>query len=160
MGLGVGLKLTVAVYALALCLGLLALPGRAVLRLRAAWLFGVGVLLGMAITGGHWYWKMWTLFGNPLFPQFNKLFHGPLAGPISVVDLRFLPKSLYEYALWPIVFILDPLRVSEIKTASPIWAVLYVAGVALLVKALLLRRSAPLAGLSARPVRRAAGGSL
>jgi hypothetical protein len=142
MGLGVGLKLTVAVYALALCLSLLVLPVRAFLRLRAAWLFGVGVLIGMAVTGGHWYWKMWTLFGNPLFPQFNKLFHGPLAGPISVVDLRFLPRDLLEYALWPIVFILDPLRVSEVKTASPVWAVLYIAAAALLVKVLLRRRAA------------------
>lgn len=158
MGLGVGLKLTVAVFALALCLALLALPLRIVGRLRAAFVFGIGVLLGMAISGGHWYWKMWTLFGNPLFPQFNSVFHHPLAGPMSVFDTRFLPHGI-EYLLWPVIAFIHPLRVSEIQIANPIWMVLYAAAAALLVKALLRHRGgapAAQAGVPDRRVRMAA----
>lgn len=137
MGLGVGLKLTAAVFAPALCVSLLALPVRPVLRVRAALLFGIGVLIGIALAGGHWYWKMWVMFGNPLFPQFNSLFHSPMAGPMALGDTRFLPHGLIEYLLWPFIFVLDPVRVSEIKIASPIWALLYFMGAALLLKKLL-----------------------
>lgn len=141
MGVGVGLKLTVAVFALALCCSLLALPVSVTHRLRAALVFGIGVMGGMAIAGGHWFWKMWTLFGNPLFPQFNSVFHGPLAPSIAMADTRFLPRGLGEYLLWPFVFVFDPERVSELKMASPIWLLVYVAAAALLLKFLLKRRS-------------------
>lgn len=139
MGLGVGLKLTVAVFALALCVALLALPLRLSGRLRASFLFGIGVLLGMAVTGGHWYWKMATLFGNPLFPQFNQLFHSPLAGAVGVADVRFLPQGVTEYLLWPFIFALHPLRVSEVPVGALAWPLLYVACAALAVKRLMGR---------------------
>lgn len=135
MGLGVGLKLTVAGYALALCLALLTAP------VRAALLFGIGVLGGMAVTGGHWYWKMAVLFGNPLFPQFNDLFHSPLAGSLAVADTHFLPHGVVEYLLWPFLFALDPIRVSQIQVGALAWPLLYIASIALAVKA--CRRTAP-----------------
>ena len=140
-GLGAGLKLTNAVYALSLCLALLALPASLWQRLRMSFVFGIGVLGGMAATGGFWYWKMWTLFGNPLFPQFNAFFHGPLASPMGVGDLRWLPHGLGEKILWPFIFALDPQRVSEIKLWLFAWPVLYVAFIALAVAALLRRRT-------------------
>lgn len=104
MGLGAGLKLTNATYALALCLALFALPGAVWPRLRAAFIFGVGVLAGIAASAGHWYWKMWTVFDNPLFPQCNDRFHGPLAAPIGIGDSGWLPKGLAEKFLWPFIF--------------------------------------------------------
>lgn len=145
MGVGVGLKLTVAIFALAMCASLLALPLRAVLRLRAAVMFGAGVAAGMALAGGHWYWKMWSLFGNPVYPQFNKFFHSPLAAPITVADTRFLPHGLIEYLLWPVIFTLKPIRVSEIEVADPVWLLLYVGSAALVVKFFMMRNAAPAA---------------
>jgi hypothetical protein len=142
MGLGVGLKLTVAVFALALCLALLAVPLHAFARVRAAFLFGIGVLGGMAVTGGHWYWKMWTLFGNPVYPQFNTVFHSPLAGSLAVADVRYLPRGVGEYLLWPFVFAMDSLRVSEVRIGTLVWPMLYVAFAALAIKAILRRRDA------------------
>src|SRR5580698_810824 len=47
-GLGAGLKLTTVVYSVALCVGLLFAPISATARLRVAFTFGVGVLLGIA----------------------------------------------------------------------------------------------------------------
>jgi hypothetical protein len=143
MGIGVGLKLTAAVFALSLCVSLLLLPLTLIARVRATFLFGIGVIVGIALAGGHWYWKMWTMFGNPFFPQFNSVFQNPLAGPISVADTRFLPHGLVEYLLWPFIFIFDPVRVSEMKIADPIWPLLYVAGAALLTKFLLRPRLTP-----------------
>lgn len=150
MGLGVGLKLTEAVFALGLCLGLLAMPVALIARARASFLFGTGVLVGLGITGGHWYWRMWSLYGNPLFPQFSSVFRSPLTAPISVADLRFLPRGIAEYLLWPIISVVHPLRVSEIAIANPIWALLFLGSIALLLKMLLRRNAAvpaPIAGI-------------
>ncbi|MEW6021515.1 MAG: hypothetical protein AB1807_05185 [Pseudomonadota bacterium] len=151
-GIATGLKLTNAMYALALCLALLVLPGAPLRRLRTSFVFGLGVLAGIALSGGFWYWKMWTLFGNPLFPQFNAIFHSPLALPIGVGDMRFLPQGLGDKLLWPFIFAIDPLRVSEIRLTALIWPVLYV-GFVLLAAHALLRRRAATAAASATPVR-------
>ncbi|GJI88442.1 hypothetical protein [Duganella hordei] len=125
MGVGTGLKLTNATYALALCVALLMLPGgwwRAVSR---AFVFGAGVLAGIALTAGHWYWRMWQQFGNPLFPQFNDIFHAPLAAPIGIGDTHWLPQGWTEKLLWPIIFALHPERVTEIRMRLLLWPLLY-----------------------------------
>ncbi|WLI88268.1 hypothetical protein Q4S45_16210 [Massilia sp. R2A-15] len=152
MGLGAGLKLTNATYALALCLALFALPGNAWPRLRAAFVFGVGVLAGIAASAGHWYWKMWTVFGNPLFPQFNDRFHGPLAAPIGIGDTGWLPRGLAEKFLWPFIFALDSKRVGELKLTLLLWPALY-AAFALLALTFLFRRPAAVAD-EAAPLQR------
>lgn len=146
-GAGCGLKLTNAPYALALCLALLALPMDWRARLKAALLFGFGVLGGIALTAGHWYWRMWQVFGNPLFPQFNDRFHAPLAAPIGVGDTGWLPQGLAEKLLWPFIFTLHPRRVSELALRHLLWPLIYVAAIAaliLLLQAALRRRAAPL----------------
>ncbi|MYM37216.1 DUF2029 domain-containing protein [Duganella sp. FT94W] len=145
VGAGTGLKLTNAVYALALCLAMLALPMAFWLRLRLAFVFGVGVLGGIAASAGHWYWRMWQVFGNPLFPQFNDKFQAPLAAPIGIGDTGWIPKGLAEKVLWPFIFTLNPKRVIEIQIAQLIWPILYLAFAALvwsLVRGALLARPA------------------
>ncbi len=134
MGLGAGLKLTNATYALALCVALLTLPGTAWLRLRIAFLFGVGVLCGIALTAGHWFSTMWKQFGNPLFPQFNGIFGSPLALPSGVIDHSHLPQTLVETLTWPLYFSLHFERVSELVFRQWLWPVLYVLFLALAAK--------------------------
>lgn len=136
MGAGCGLKLTNATYAVALCLALLGLRGGPLRRLRAAFVFGVGVLGGIGVTAGHWYWRMWQVFGNPLFPQFNDRFHAPLAAPIGIGDTGWLPKGWSERLLWPFIFTLHPQRVIEIAMTQLIWPMLYLAFLALGLRAL------------------------
>jgi hypothetical protein len=131
MGLGTGLKLTNATYALALCLALLALEGGWWHRFVLALVFGLGVLAGLAGTAGYWFWTMWHTFGNPLFPQFNSVFHGPLAAQLGVLDQDHLPRSAMEALLWPFVFTHDFHRVSELVLKQAIWPVVYVLFLAL-----------------------------
>lgn len=140
MGLATGLKLTNGTYAVALCAAFVAVPlpwGR---RLAMAVLFGVGVLAGMAITSGWWFVKMWEMFGNPLFPQFNNLFQSPWASQTAVIDTYFRPKTLLEYLQWPFIFARNFIRVSEVPMRLVMWPAVYllfaVAGVALLVRRL------------------------
>ncbi len=124
-GLGVGLKLTTAVYALALCLGFMAVPLPWPRRFGFATLFGLGVLLGLAVTGGFWFLKMWQDYGNPLYPQFSAIFPSPLTQPIDVADTRYLPKGLLQTLLWPLLISLDSRRVSELRVLQVIWPLLY-----------------------------------
>lgn len=137
MGVGAGLKLTNATYALALCLALLAAAGPPWRRVGAALRFGVGVVAGIAASAGFWYWKMWQVFANPLFPQFNNWFHSPLAAPIGIGDSGWLPNGVAERLLWPFIFTLHPKRVMEVALHQVMWPILYVAFCALALRALL-----------------------
>jgi putative flippase GtrA len=151
LGACTGLKLTNATYALALCAALLLSPGAWWRRLARAFVSGLAVLAGIALTAGHWFWRMWREFGNPLFPQFNNLFHAPLAAPIGIGDTHWLPQGWVETLLWPFIFALHPQRVMEIRAYLLLWPLLYV-GFAWLALALLRARPAATPALPA-PVR-------
>lgn len=125
-GLGVGLKLTNAVYAVAMCAALLFYPARGVVRLRIAFVFGVGVLVGFAATGSYWLVHMWKTFGNPLYPQFGAYFPTPLAQPDVMGDPRWRPHGWFETVLWPFLFTLNSHRVGETPIRQIIWPIVYV----------------------------------
>jgi hypothetical protein len=125
-GIAMGLKLTNATYAVALCLALLFIPESPTTRVRAAFVFGIGVLVGFALTGGYWMWILWQKFGNPFFPQFSSIFPHPLTPPVGVSDRSWLPRNLFEYLAWPFVFALDSKRVGQVRLHQIVWPVVYV----------------------------------
>lgn len=125
-GLGAGLKLTNVVYALALCVSFCVVQVSWAIRFRIAFLFGIGVLIGMTITGGYWIYEMWRQFGNPLFPQFSAFFPNPLTQSIAVLDVVWRPKNGLETAFWPFLFSLNPKRVGQLGLHQIIWPVVYV----------------------------------
>ncbi len=125
IGAGTGLKLTNAIYALSMCLALLSLPASLWLRFKTAFLFGIGTLCGIGVAAGHWYWKMWATFGNPLFPQFNDRFQAALAAPIGIGDTGWIPKGISEKLLWPFIMTLQTSRTIEIQITQIIWPTLY-----------------------------------
>lgn len=132
MGVGAGLKLTNAVYALALCLALLAAPLAPVRRSGVALLYGCGVVAGVLASAGWWWVMLWQRFGNPLFPQFNQIFHSPLAAPVGVIDAFHLPHNAVEALFWPFVFFRDFKRIGEIGLRPAIMPVLYAAALVFL----------------------------
>lgn len=139
LGTAVALKLTNALYALALGVALLATPLPWPSRLRAATLLAGSSLALLALLAGPWFYRVWSEFGNPLFPQFNAWFQGALARPDSVGDARWLPGSLGQALVWPLRITFDPQRVSEIALRQVIWAVLYLAALAAACRWLLRR---------------------
>ncbi|WP_217497464.1 glycosyltransferase 87 family protein [Trinickia violacea] len=145
VGAGAGLKLTNATYAVALCASLYVVSGSLWTRIRIAFVFGVGVLLGMAVTGGYWFWTMWHTFGNPLFPQFGSTFPNPLASAGGVADTSWLPKNVRETLLWPFIISLNSLRAGQVRLHQIVWPVAYVLFVWWAIKALISvsRREAP-----------------
>ncbi|WP_427926512.1 hypothetical protein [Xanthomonas hortorum] len=125
IGLAVSLKLTNGLYALALAPAVLCDGGR--LRSRV---LGLSVLSGVAalvlvLVAGPWYWQVWQHLGNPLFPQFNGVFKSPLAQPVSIADVRWLPRNLGEQLIWPLLFTFKPQRIGDLGLVQAGWAVLY-----------------------------------
>ncbi|MBP0593870.1 hypothetical protein J8I87_30155 [Paraburkholderia sp. LEh10] len=125
VGLATGLKLTNAVFAVALCLSLLTYPGSLSVRVRIAFLFGVGVLLGMAATTGYWMLHLWQQYGNPLYPQFGRYFPNSLTVAGAQSDVRWLPRNIVETLLWPFIIAADSKRVGETPIRQVIWPIVY-----------------------------------
>lgn len=96
-GAAVGLKMTMAPYALALAAAasIAWAPLRAARR-RLLLLAGGGVA-GFLAFGGFWYWTLARRFGNPVFPLANAFFRSPYHAPYNFRDRRFAAVSAYDY---------------------------------------------------------------
>lgn len=124
-GIAAGLKLTNASYALALCLALLVYPTAIRGRLLMAFMFGIGVLCGMAASAGFWFHSMWLSFGNPLFPMFGNHFPNQLAATISVADASWVPREWWRQLAWPFIISADARAAGQIGFRQVIWAIVY-----------------------------------
>ncbi|MCL2505540.1 MAG: hypothetical protein FWE93_04765 [Alphaproteobacteria bacterium] len=83
-------------------------------RFLVSFTFGIGVLIGAAITFAHWGIFLYHNFDSPLFPYFNNIFQSSFAPLSSARDTQFIPKSASDFFLMPFLFTIEPLRVGEI----------------------------------------------
>ncbi len=143
LGIAVGLKLTNAPYAVGLGVAVVAFPSTGVPRLKAIALLVGAATTSFLLVAGPWFWTVWETFGNPLFPQFNAGFRAPLALPVSVADSKWTPRGLGEALVWPLLFTIEPDRVSNSPLPQIIWAMLYLVGLSWLGRALLRRWRRP-----------------
>ena len=125
MGAAAGLKEPSVIFPVGWCLAFFVVPVSFWRRFFLAFFFGIGVLAGIASTGGFWMYGLWTRFANPLFPYFNQFFHSPMASITDYRDARFLPTSLTEALLFPFVFLLNPGRTGEISFRDLRFIILY-----------------------------------
>ncbi len=142
LGVAVAFKLTNALYAAALGVAVLGAGGCWRTRVAGGAILTMSACVAFVLLAGHWYFKMWEIFGNPLFPQFNAAFHGPLAQPVAIADMRWLPRTWGEQVLWPWVFTLSPRRISEIPLRQISWGVLYLLAWAAVLRGLVKRKGA------------------
>ncbi len=116
VGLGVGLKLTTAIYGLALIFTVNVIGNN--LKEKIIYTFSVGssMFAGFLLIAGYWIMLMWTNFRNPLFPFFNKVFKSPyIETEESLKDLRFLPRDIWQTLFYPFHFLTNPNLVAEVK---------------------------------------------
>jgi hypothetical protein len=113
-GLMTGLKLPCVIFCVGLDAAFLFMPGDVRRRIMLGFAFGLGVLLGMAITLGPWAWFLESHFGSPLFPYFNEIFKSSLAPAVSARDIQFIPTTAHDILLFPFIFAASPFRVGEI----------------------------------------------
>lgn len=107
MGAALGMKPVEGVFAVGFAAALLAIPGRAPVRLPRLAAGGLGGILGVLVFGGFWFATLGKLTGNPLFPYFNDLFASPLVLNASYRDTRFLPHGLGALFVFPFRFSFD-----------------------------------------------------
>jgi hypothetical protein len=138
LGLGVGLKPTIGIFALGSAIALFLLESSWPRRWASVVTFGGAGLTGALITGGFWWREMWSRYGNPFLPYFNNLFRSSFIAPDAFLDVRFLPRQLWEYFVWPLVFTQNSFRVSEIKFLDVRFTLLYL--ISLLWLAVAIRR--------------------
>ena len=72
--------------------------------IREATLFAIGVVAGLAISIGWWWWTLWSHFANPVFPYMNQFFRSPWWDPEPIFDRRFGPHTLLESLTFPLRF--------------------------------------------------------
>lgn len=101
LGFASGLKWTCFVYALGMSLTLIILWSVLRLNLRRFLGFAVGGVVGFLATGGYWSWLLWSEYGNPFFPYWNRYFRSPWAEPSTFRDIRFLPQSVEAAITYP-----------------------------------------------------------
>jgi hypothetical protein len=135
-GSALGLKLPFAIYCVGLCAAFFGLAAPFWRRFALAFIFGLGVLAGTALTGGFWLLEMWQRFQNPFFPYFNEFFKSPWGAIGSYRDERFIPRNLAMWLLFPFWFNVDPTQVGEVGFRDLRFPLLYVLLLALLVFAL------------------------
>jgi hypothetical protein len=113
-GLMMGLKLPSVIFCVGLCAALLLVAGPFKRRVLIGFAFGIGVLLGVAVSLGYWSWFLQTHYGSPLFPYFNELFKSPLAPLTSARDTQFTPRTWSDALTFPFIFAESPFRTGEI----------------------------------------------
>jgi hypothetical protein len=82
-------------------------------RVRVLGWIAFGFVMAMVLTLGPWAWLVWRRYGNPIFPLMNSLFRSEWYPPISVRDLRYLPRSALQAVFYPFWWIRWNLSVSE-----------------------------------------------
>ena len=152
VGLAVGLKQTMLIYAVGIGLAALTAGGRPGRAIAIAAACGTGMIIGIALGGGYWMWVLWDRYGSPLFPHFNSIFRAPMAPLTDRRDPAYLPHSLWEALAYPLLFAFDSRRVAEIEFRDFRILAAFVAMLLLAVVALARRAAAPRA-TGARPGR-------
>jgi len=130
-GLATGAKLTFGVFAVGLCVAILARgPWQRALRWRAsgeALVFGVAVLAGTAITAGPWMWSLWTQFHNPIFPYGNGWFKSPWWVTNDALVRVYGPHTFVQWLTFPLSLASPPLSyVTEVAYTDARLPTLYV----------------------------------
>jgi hypothetical protein len=142
LGVGMGLKMTAAIYAFAF-MAVLLFAGRFPLRDRLKTVFwvGLGIFIGIALSLGYWMITLWNNYQNPIFPFYNKIFRSEYYGLVNFADTRFLPRNLYQKLFYPFYFTLKQSLVSEVQFRDIRFAVCYILLVLILFKLSYIRVS-------------------
>lgn len=114
LGLAVGLKLTALPVAAGIALAAFWFYWRCAELRRCGSLLVVGGAVAFLAIDGAWMWQLWRDFGNPLFPLFGSTFGGEFAVPVELRDTRWLPRNAVQWLAYPLFWLDQPRRVSEL----------------------------------------------
>lgn len=119
-GAAIGLKLTNTPFAPAIAAMIVATLGSDRRLPAALATCALGGLAGILATGGWWAAHLLAQTGNPAFPYFNEVFAAGEGIPRAGRDLQFMPATLGEALVRPILWAVSDLpRVTEERMRDP-----------------------------------------
>lgn len=134
MGLGVGLKLTVALYGIALIISINFLRNKRQEKFLNLFALMSSMFTGFLVTAGYWMVLMWLNFASPLFPFFNTIFRSPyIRTDFDLKDTRFLPRDIWQSLFYPFYFTRKQTLVAELEFQDSRLAIAYILVIAFLV---------------------------
>jgi hypothetical protein len=120
IGIAVGGKLTNIPFAIGLTFCIIFSPLDSRGKFRALFLFLSFAFLGLCASISYWSYLLYENFKNPIFPFFNQYFQSEWASYSSFSDLRFLPKTIFEWIFYPIYWAFSSSSISaEVSFRDP-----------------------------------------
>ena len=134
-GISSGLKYTNMVYAIAILFSLAMARFFKKDFLRKYFFILAGMFIGFISVFGLWALELYKMFGNPVFPFMNGIFHSRYYPQISFKDGRWVPKNIVEWIFLPFFFNGNPnFKDMEINFTYYSFAIIYVLAVVILFK--------------------------
>jgi hypothetical protein len=118
LGAASSLKLSNALTAVSAFAILLMLPLGWWGRIRYGFFYGIALGAGFSIVAAPWSYRLWKIFGNPMFPIFNTIFRSPEFSTEPMQHYRFIPDSLTD-ALWRPFAMVDPMQMVHEELSAP-----------------------------------------
>ena len=131
IGAAVGLKLTNAVFAIALPISMLIGWRNFRQRLLVLVWLGLGGLGGVLGTSGVWMGSLWITYGNPTFPFYNAFFGSPDYPLSNIRDARWTLDSFFELFYAPLGWAVGLQRSNELMFQDVRYALVLIAGIVL-----------------------------
>jgi hypothetical protein len=126
LGLGVGLKLTAAIYVISLGVAINFIKNTWQEKVKNFVTLVLGIILGFFSIASYWMILMQRNFSSALFPFYNKIFKSPyIETDYNLEDLRFLPKDLPQSLFYPFYFTNDPPLVAELDFKEIRFIIIY-----------------------------------
>jgi hypothetical protein len=120
-GMAAALKLTAASYAIGVVVSHLLRPGvRLATRARGVLLCVACMIVGSIVFAGPWWFAVYRVFANPLFPFYNHIFRSPLFGDFNFFGPNYTPPTILDALLYPIYWGISPRTItSEVPVRDP-----------------------------------------
>ncbi len=100
-GAAVGLKLSAAPFGVGLCLVFLVYLKRFEKPHKVFGWYTVCLAAGFLLTNGYFMWQNYVLYGNPIFPFYNHIFHSPYFVDTYLTEFRFFPQNWLQWLFYP-----------------------------------------------------------
>lgn len=124
IGAATGLKLTAFIYAPVLGIGILVFTKGYREKFKKTCCFSATAIIVFLALFSPWALHLYRATGNPVFPMLNNIFHSPWWSVSITRDVRFLPKSVFEWLFYPFYWAITPSRaVSELPFHDPRMAI-------------------------------------
>lgn len=107
-GAAAGLKLTGASFCIALTVVLLCYIKRFEKPWKVFILYALCGAGGFLLTNGYFMWQNFSLYGNPLFPYYNQIFHSPYFDNFNVTESHFFPTNWVQWLFYPFFWAFAP----------------------------------------------------